>query len=93
MVLICISLSFIVLQGTYSSLKATFCWFPLAEPTSDTADGLKCWMQGNQCTECVRELANSQILAQLERIDFNRVREGAVVTDRVCVYKSLCRQG
>ena len=55
--------------------------------------GFKCWMQGSQCTECVRELANSQILDQFERINFNRVREGARVTDRVCVYKSLCRQG
>ena len=94
MVLIRISLSFIVLQGTYCSLKVNFYGFPIAEPISNgKGGGLECWMQGSQCAKCVRELTNSQILAAIKKLDFDRVREGERVTNRVCVYKSLCRKG
>ena len=37
-------------------------------------------------------LENSQILDAIGELDFDRVRVGEKVTNRVCVYKSLSRQ-
>ena len=39
--------------------------------------------------KCVRELANNQILAAIKKLDLTECER---VTNRVCVYKSLCRE-